>query len=1230
MSHWRGRLAGLAPLELPTDRPRGVPPAPADRLHPGGVVPMTVPAPVAAELRELGRRRGATLFTVVLAAWQALLARLAGTDDLAVGVPHARRDRSEVEGLVGLFVDTLVIRAQSIGGAGGEPFSEHLDRVRRSAATAFAHADLPFEKVAEAATGGAGHDLVRAFFAYDATPAAGPALPGIEVERVDLHSGTAKFDLTLSLEEEDAGSLRGELEYDARLFDRETAVAWARELEALLARIAADPESVLEPGVPRERVLASPEEDDGEVTPLGADDPIAELAAEVWGEVLELGRPARAHERFFDLGGHSLLGARAVARIAAAAEVDLPVRVLFDHPRLDRFVAAVREARRGTSGAAVPPVHPVFQALTDARASEPFDAPATHAQIRLWFLDRLAPGSPVYSMPLAARLDGPVSAAALARAFRRLARRHAVLRTRLVEVPGQVEPLQRIEPVASVALVPCLADLSGLEPEMAIAESRRLARLEAHRPFELDRAPLARVVLVRRSAADHDLLVNLHHAIADGASLHILLDELAAGHGTDGAEGGRPSGSIQYADYAAWARARRESGAGGREVARDLSFWRRELDGMPPLDLLGGDPREEATPFAGGAIPLALPAPVGEAVRRAARELGATPFLIFLAVFQALLARVSGQRDFGVATPVANRRRPELEGLIGLFVDTLILRADLTPEGASDDDPGRDPGLETLVARARRRALDAFDHQELPFDTLVETLASGRRGPGRGASVARPPLAQVMLVVQDGRAPTPRLAGVTATPFDRESGTSKLDLTLSIRAGQEGGFVGYLEYAAARFDAGTAERLAAAFVHLLESALADPDRPFGELPLLPPGEEEPAIRREASAGPEPTSAAPAPFVDPRDPLEEAVASAWRELLGAERIGVHDDFFGAGGHSLLAARLASSLRERLGVDLPVASLFRSPTVAGQAAEIRVRLAGGEEGAVDAPEPLPAEERRRGVPLAPGQARLLFLHRLQDGPLYHLPLGLRIAGPLDPAALTDALADVVARHEAFRLRVIAQRDDPENGGELQAAAEPWRPALPVVDLSSLPEAAADRAAEQPPGPGPGSPSTSPPAACWRRCWSAGLVGSRTTTSWSSPSTTWSPTAGPRGCWCGTWCGPTTPASPARPRRPNRSSSRATWRPGRSGASWTATWRRRSRTGRSGWRTCVRWSCPPIAPTRRSAGTGAPRCPSGCRRRWRNACARWAGSGRRPPSWCSWPASRRSSAAGPAPTT
>ncbi|HKH48028.1 MAG TPA: amino acid adenylation domain-containing protein, partial [Thermoanaerobaculia bacterium] len=504
--------------------------------------------------------------------------------------------------------------------------------------------------------------------------------------------------------------------------------------------------------------------------------PVEEMLAGIWCEVLGLERVG-VDASFFDLGGHSLLATQVMSRVRRLFGVELPLRVLFEAPTVAALAQAVEQARRAGRGALAPAIVPVPRTGAER---------LSFAQQRLWFLDRLEPDSPAYNIPVALRVEGRLRVDVLERALGEVVRRHEALRTSFGEVDG--EPVQVIAAAGALSLP--VVDLAGLPRELREAEASRRIAEEALRPFALSRGPLLRAALLRLGAEEHAALLTMHHIVSDGWSMQVLVEEIGALYAAfaEGRPAPLPELPVQYADYAAWQR----SWLSGGVLEAELGYWRGRLAGLPPqLELPTDRPRPAVQSHRGAVRPLALDPALSERLAALSRREGATPFMTLLAGWQALLGRWAGSEDLAVGTPIAGRNRQETEKLIGLFVNTLVLRGDLSGG----------PSFQELLGRVRQASLEAHEHQEIPFERLVEELAPER-------SLSHTPLFQVLFVLQNVPRRALDLPGLRLAPLGAEVGTAKFDLSLGLT--EEGGQIfGGLSYNTDLFDAATADRLLA-------------------------------------------------------------------------------------------------------------------------------------------------------------------------------------------------------------------------------------------------------------------------------------------------------------------------------------------------------------------------------------------------------------------------------------
>ena len=524
--------------------------------------------------------------------------------------------------------------------------------------------------------------------------------------------------------------------------------------------------------------------------------PTEELLAALWAGVLDIDRVG-THENFFELGGHSLLATQVMSRIREAFHADLPLRALFEHPTVAGLAADIDHAR-ATDGRVT--AEPIAAWPCDG------DLPVSHTQQRLWFIDQMEPGSSAYAMPAAIRLRGALDVDALEKAFDEILRRHQALRATFHSTDGL--PAQRIAAWTPFRLSILYA--TGRSE----SDIETLIRHEAGRPFDLRRGPLFRAALLRTAADEHILLVTMHHIVSDGWSIGILVRELSALYNAFRAGTTSPLDAlpIQYTDYARWQREWMK----GPELQAQLAYWTRQLGGdLPVLALPFDRPHTACQTDRGANHVFQWPRPLADALGRISRAEGVTLFMTLLAAFKVLLHAYTGQKDLVVGTPIANRTRPETEGLIGFFVNTLVLRTNL--DG--------DPTFADLARRVRETALGAYDHQDVPFERLVEILDPER-------DLSRMPLFQVMFVLENMPRTPLALDGIEAERVEADPGSTKLDLNLHIEE-TDAGLSGYLQYNTDLFNADTIARMMESFQMIVEAVAAQPEQPLSRIPVLP-------------------------------------------------------------------------------------------------------------------------------------------------------------------------------------------------------------------------------------------------------------------------------------------------------------------------------------------------------------------------------------------------------------
>ncbi|AVE03295.1 non-ribosomal peptide synthetase [Pseudomonas palleroniana] len=531
---------------------------------------------------------------------------------------------------------------------------------------------------------------------------------------------------------------------------------------------------------------------------------LQQQVAAIWADILGVERVG-LNQHFFELGGHSLLAMQVVSRIRQALGLEVPLKALFEHPRLDAFVAAMQVQDNSA---------PTAPALLPAGREQPL--PLSYAQERQWFLWQLEPHSAAYHIPSALRLHGQLDHAALQRSFDTLLARHESLRTHIRQEPAGA--VQVIEPVARLPII-----------QVDIDETQLKARVEAEiaQPFDLQQGPLLRVTLLRLAADEHVLVLVQHHIVSDGWSMQLMVEELVQLYAaySQGQDLQLPALPIQYADYAVWQRQWMDAG----EKQRQLAYWRDVLGGeQSVLELPFDHPRPAVQSHRGARLAIELAPALTVELKALAQQQGVTLFMLLMASFQTLLHRYSGQEEIRVGVPIANRNRSETERLIGFFVNTQVLKADLHGQMS----------VEQLLQHTRQRALEAQSHQDLPFEQLVEALQPER-------SLSHNPLFQVMFNHQTdvGQAQVQQqLPRLRVEGLEWESKTAHFDLDLDIQESTEGVWA-TLGYAQDLFEAATVQRMARHWQNLLQGMVANPAQPLSQLPLLDAAEQQQILDR---------------------------------------------------------------------------------------------------------------------------------------------------------------------------------------------------------------------------------------------------------------------------------------------------------------------------------------------------------------------------------------------------
>ncbi|WP_249307533.1 non-ribosomal peptide synthetase, partial [Pseudomonas viridiflava] len=521
----------------------------------------------------------------------------------------------------------------------------------------------------------------------------------------------------------------------------------------------------------------------------------------LWQDLLGLTGVGRRDD-FFELGGHSLLAVRLISQIRQQLGVELSLATLFAHPELTDLAQVIAQAGRST----LPDILPV------ARDQE---WPLSFGQQRLWFLARMEGASAAYHMPASLSLRGALDSVALQRALQQLVARHEGLRTTFIQGADQ-QPLQRISPVDNGFNLQT-HDLQGVPDAEHTLQA--LAGEESLQPFDLEQGPLIRGRLIRMAADHHVLLLTLHHIVSDGWSVGVLTREMAALYAafSQGEESPLAPMPLQYLDYAVWQR----RWLSGDLLQEQTRYWQQTLAHAPALLMLPTDRvRPAQQDYAGAALPIAFDEQLTLGLKALSKRHGTTLYMTVISAWAALLGRLAGQDDVVIGSPVANRTRSEIEGLVGLFVNTLAIRVDLSDT----------PTAETLLARVRQQTLEAQAHQDLPFEQVVEVIKPVR-------SLAHSPVFQAMLTWQDTNDMNFVLGDLQLESLTPSNTLAKFDLSLDIGEAQ-GRLLGTLEYATALFDESTMARYLGYFQRLLEAMVADDQQVLEQVPLLDAVERE--------------------------------------------------------------------------------------------------------------------------------------------------------------------------------------------------------------------------------------------------------------------------------------------------------------------------------------------------------------------------------------------------------
>ncbi|MFL6311057.1 MAG: amino acid adenylation domain-containing protein [Terriglobales bacterium] len=753
--------------------------------------------------------------------------------------------------------------------------------------------------------------------------------------------------------------------------------------------------------------------------------PEEEVLCAVFADVLGAERVG-IHDNFFELGGHSLLAAKLVSRVRTALGKEVSIRVLFESPTVAELVEKLNEAQT---------VRPALMAK-----ARPERLRLSYAQQRLWFLYQMEGPGATYNIPLALRLEGELNHGALEQALGDVVERHEALRTVFPEKEGV--PYQKV--LTGEEAKPKLTVESVDESEL----KQRLAEA-ASEGMELERELPLRLWLFRLSENKHVLLLVLHHIAGDGWSLWPLARDLEEAYRAR-MENKMPEWEplpVQYGDYTLWQRELLGSESDPESViSRQLEFWKKALEGMPEELLLPTDrARPAVMSYRGGTVPLELDAELHRGLLGVARRSGASLFMVLQAGLAALLSRLGAGEDIPIGTVVAGRSEAELEELVGFFVNTLVLRTDVSG----------DPTFTQLIERVRRFALEAYSHQEVPFERLVEAVQPER-------SQSRHPLFQVVLVLQNAPEASVELPGLNIQQVVVPSYQSQFDLSLTLNehfdsAGNAAGIAGTWEYSLDLFEPESVINLESAFVHILLQAVKEPKQRLRQLEvsLELQGQQSPAHTSSEKVTP---AKKPAVTIatgkigartrqreskrPPRTPQEQTFCRLFAELLSLEQVGANQNFFHLGGDSILSIQLVSRAR-KAGLLLTPRDIFQHQTPEALALAARQVVPGPAT---------PTSIDQEGTLMPTPIIQSLF----EQGSAFkrfHQSVLLQVPDDLRETDLVRLLQLLIDHHGSLRLRQSSDRSlQIAPCGSVQAAH-----CLTILDCASSTESAKTSARE-----------------------------------------------------------------------------------------------------------------------------------------------------------------------------
>lgn len=806
---WMEAFAGNLPvLQLPTDFPR-----PKNKTFGGDMIEFWLDRNASQRLSRIGKNLNATSFVSLLSLVYILLKKYSGQDDIIVGTPSAGRVHADLENQIGYYLNTLPLRHTF---KDSESFEDLLVHNRDMVAQAFENQHYPFEKLVndlKLAKDFSRSPLFDVLVVLQNNERSELSLPGIRIEPFGGRYKISKFDLSFIFLEE-GGQFRLGIEYNTDLFLPETISQIGESLVTLAGRVLEDPSASISSWLSEETPLEELEGESGKWKNLAYEQPELAISAlsgqagggaytppktkiqrdlaEVWREVLRIPKVGM-HDNFFESGGNSLNALNVVSGIQRKLNIELTLSEIFEHPTISGMEKLVQDRSRNIMG-------------TLDKAPEQESYGLSGAQRRLWVLDQIHEAQGAYNMPMSFRLRGKLQTEALKGAFEELLRRHESFRTTFNLEEGI--PVSRIHSEARTDF----AEIDLRSEKDSEAAARRLALQELSHPFSLERLPLVRMSVLQIKDQESILLINMHHIISDGWSMNIFFSELTELY--NALVQGQPAPleplAFQYRDYVHW----QNNPDGLERIGQLREYWHEKLaDPLPVLELPSDHPRPAIQTYSGAVVQEQFGAEITTKIKDLGWEQDASMFMTLVALVNLFLYRITHQKDILVGTSNAGRIHPDLGNIIGYFLNTLVLRNEIDPEMDFLD----------LLKSVKSTVLEAFEHQEYPFESLVDELVKQR-------DLSRPPIFNVLVMHQNIEFADYSFRNLSLSPFLEEWEKSRYDLTVTFGESEAGlGFS--FEYNTDLFSRDTMLSLAATFRKMTLAILEDPLVPLYKVDL---------------------------------------------------------------------------------------------------------------------------------------------------------------------------------------------------------------------------------------------------------------------------------------------------------------------------------------------------------------------------------------------------------------